>query len=47
MGPEREKFARDMFLAMYYLRKPMLAICVGMQNINVIRGGTLYEVLNE
>ena len=47
MGPEQEKFARDIFLAMYYLRKPMLAICVGMQNINVIRGGTLYEDFNE
>jgi putative glutamine amidotransferase len=32
---------------MYNLRKPMLAICVGMQHINVIRGGTLYEDLTE
>jgi len=47
MGPEREKFDRNIFLAMYNLRKPMLAICVGMQHINVIRGGTLYEDLNE
>ncbi|SVC86435.1 uncharacterized protein METZ01_LOCUS339289, partial [marine metagenome] len=45
MGPEREKFDRNIFLAMYNLRKPMLAICVGMQHINVIRGGTLYEDL--
>ncbi len=35
MGTEREKFDR------------MLAICVGMQHINVIRGGTLYEDLTE
>jgi len=47
MGPKREKFDRNIFLAMYNLRKPMLAICVGMQHINVIRGGTLYEDLNE
>ena len=47
MTPEREKFDRNIFLAMYNLRKPMLAICVGMQHINVIRGGTLYEDLTE
>ena len=47
MGTEREKFDRNIFLAMYNLRKPILAICVGMQHINVIRGGTLYEDLNE
>ena len=46
MGPERENFDRKIFLAMYNLRKPILAICVGMQHINVIRGGTLYEDLN-
>ena len=46
MGPERENFDRKIFLSMYNLRKPMLAICVGMQHINVIRGGTLYEDLN-
>ena len=45
MAPKREKFDRNIFLAMYNLRKPMLAICVGMQHINVIRGGTLYEDL--
>ena len=47
MGPERENFDRKIFLSMYNLRKPMLAICVGMQHINVIRGGTLYEDLTE
>ena len=47
MAPEREKFDRNMFLTMYDLRKPMLAICVGMQHINVIRGGTLYEDLTK
>jgi len=47
MVPKREKFDRNIFLAMYNLRKPMLAICVGMQHINVIRGGTLYEDLTE
>jgi len=47
MVPKREKFDRNIFLAMYNLRKPTLAICVGMQHINVIRGGTLYEDLTE
>ena len=47
MVPKREKFDRNIFLAMYNLRKPMLAICVGMQHINVIRGGTLYEDLTK
>ena len=47
MVPKREKFDRNILLAMYNLRKPMLAICVGMQHINVIRGGTLYEDLTE
>ena len=47
MGPKRDKFDRNIFLAMYNLRKPMLAICVGMQHINVIRVGTLYEDLNK
>ena len=47
MRTERENFDRNIFLAMYNLRKPMLAICVGMQHINVIRGGTLYEDLTE
>ena len=47
MVPKREKFDRNIFLAMYDLKKPMLAICVGMQHINVIRGGTLYEDLTK
>ena len=47
MVPKREKFDRNIFLAMYNLRKPILAICVGMQHINVIRGGTLYEDLTK
>ena len=47
MVPKREKFDRNIFLAMYDLKKPMLAICVVMQHINVIRGGTLYEDLTK
>ena len=47
MVPKREKFDRNIFLAMYDLKKPMMAICVGMQHINVIRGGTLYEDLTK
>ena len=47
MLTEREQFDRDIFSAMYNLNKPILAICVGMQHINVIRGGSLYEDLNK
>ena len=47
MLTEREKFDRSIFLEMFKLNKPILAICVGMQHINVIRGGSLYEDLNK
>jgi len=46
MSNEREIFDRNIFSEMYKLNKPILAICVGMQHINVIRGGTLFEDLN-
>ena len=45
MLPEREVFDRNMFLAMKRLHKPVLSICVGIQHINVIYGGSLYEDL--
>ena len=46
MSNEREIFDRNIFSEMYKINKPILAICVGMQHINVIRGGTLFEDLN-
>lgn len=46
MRPEREAFDRSIYQVMEYLGKPILAICVGLHHINVIRGGTLYEDLN-
>ena len=42
---EREEFDRNMFLAMKCLHKPILSICVGVQHVNIIYGGTLYEDL--
>ncbi|MBT3299951.1 MAG: C26 family cysteine hydrolase domain-containing family [Candidatus Marinimicrobia bacterium] len=43
MHKDREQFDRTLFLAMKNKGKPILAICVGFQHINVIYGGTLYE----
>ncbi len=43
MLPERELFDRNMFLIMKRLHKPVLSICAGIQHINVIYGGNLYE----
>ena len=45
MLPERELFDRNMFLIMKRLHKPILSICAGIQHINVIYGGNLYEDL--
>jgi len=45
MLPERELFDRNMFLTMKRLHKPILSICAGIQHINVIYGGNLYEDL--
>ncbi len=45
MLPEREVFDRNMFLAMKHLHKPILSICAGIQHINTIYGGSLYEDL--
>jgi putative glutamine amidotransferase len=43
MLPERVAFDRAIFSAMKDLDKPILAICAGIQQINVFYGGTLYE----
>ena len=45
MLPERELFDRNMFLIMKHLHKPILSICAGIQHINVIYKGVLYEDL--
>lgn len=44
--PKREAFDRALFLAVKNAGKPILAICLGMQHINVIYGGSLYEDIN-
>ncbi len=43
--PRREEFDRNLLLAARDQGKPVLAICAGMQHINIIYGGTLYEDL--
>lgn len=44
--PTREAFDRALFEGLKEYHKPILAICLGMQHINVIYGGTLYEDIN-
>ncbi|NQV37614.1 MAG: gamma-glutamyl-gamma-aminobutyrate hydrolase family protein [Candidatus Marinimicrobia bacterium] len=46
LAPEREAFDRAIVQATIKAGKPVLAICVGLQHINVIHGGTLYEDIN-
>ncbi len=43
---QREAFDRAIFLATRRQHKPILAICLGLQHINVIYGGDLYEDLD-
>ncbi len=45
MHPKRELFDRAIFLEVKKKQKPILATCAGLQHINVIYGGTLYEDL--
>jgi putative glutamine amidotransferase len=43
--PERTAFEKDVLEAALAARLPVLAVCGGMQLLNVIRGGTLYQDL--
>ncbi len=43
MHPARVSFDRKIFDAFFQSQKPILAVCAGLQIINVMRSGTLYE----
>lgn len=43
--PERTAFERDILEAALAARLPVLGVCGGMQLMNVVRGGTLYQDL--
>jgi putative glutamine amidotransferase len=43
--PERTAFEKELLEAALAARLPVLAVCGGMQLLNVVRGGTLYQDL--
>jgi putative glutamine amidotransferase len=43
--PERTAFERDLLEAALAARMPVLGVCGGMQLVNVVRGGTLFQDL--
>jgi putative glutamine amidotransferase len=43
--PERTAFEKDLLEAALAARVPLLGVCGGMQLLNVVRGGTLYQDL--
>ncbi len=43
--PDRTAFEKDLLEAVLAARLPVLGICGGMQLLNVVRGGTLYQDL--
>lgn len=45
INKERDKLERQFFELAYAVDKPMLGICRGLQMINVLLGGTLYQDL--
>ncbi len=45
LQPERTRFEKDLLEAALAARLPVLGVCGGMQLLNVVRGGTLYQDL--
>ncbi len=45
LKPERTAFEKDLLEAALAARMPVLGVCGGMQLMNVVRGGTLYQDL--
>jgi putative glutamine amidotransferase len=45
LKPERTAFEKDLLEAALAARLPVLGVCGGMQLLNVVRGGTLYQDL--
>jgi putative glutamine amidotransferase len=45
LKPERTAFEKDLLEAALAARLPVLGVCGGMQLMNVVRGGTLYQDL--
>jgi putative glutamine amidotransferase len=45
LRPERTRFEKDLLEAALAARLPVLGVCGGMQLLNVVRGGTLYQDL--
>lgn len=45
LAPERTRFEKDLLEAALAVRMPVLGVCGGMQLLNVVRGGTLYQDL--
>jgi putative glutamine amidotransferase len=45
LQPERTRFEKDLLEAALAARIPVLCVCGGMQLLNVLRGGTLYQDL--
>jgi putative glutamine amidotransferase len=46
LKPERTAFEKDLLEAALAARLPVLGVCGGMQLLNVVRGGTLYQDLS-
>ncbi|MBA4494585.1 gamma-glutamyl-gamma-aminobutyrate hydrolase family protein [Paenactinomyces guangxiensis] len=47
LAPERDRFELELLKEALQVRKPVLAICRGLQLFNVLFGGTLYKDLSD
>lgn len=47
LSPERDRFELELLRAALTLNKPVVAICRGMQLVNVYFGGTLYKDISD